>query len=543
MNPLEPTFGPYVLQKRLGVGGMAEAFEALRRGPAGFEQRVCLKRVLPALNADQTFREQFTLEARIAAMLRHNNIVGVIDFGEHEGTYYLAMELVEGVDLRTLLQRMNGRLPTELVVLVVHDLARALAYAHEPRDGRPGIVHRDISPSNLLLNNDGDLKLADFGIAKAMHTAGATASNVVKGKIQYMAPEQMLGTPVDGRADLFALGVLLYEVLCGRRPFDGQTDVDTMRRVIDGVRIPLRELAPDAPNELMQLAEDLLATNPEQRPAHAGLVLDRLPVVTATARRRMAAEVQRARNPGSASEATLPAAKVELPSPPQRPSGATPVATFAEPTRTRPGRPRSARPWMMLGASVLVGVGVGLFALLRTQSPSEADSSAATRSDKAQTARSVGESPQVPASKPAAPEAQTPLAPKPSEQPLKPSEVPPTVEPIESESKATAIAHEEEPRRSTREERRERAQEARSSKRHEKPDASDDVGKERATIHVVLIPWGEVWVDGRYMGRAPTDVVVSPGEHKLEVGKGSAERSQRITVKPGERRNVELELE
>src|SRR5690606_5661904 len=129
-----------------------------------------------------------------------------------------------------------------------------------------------------------------------------------------------------------------------------------MRRVIDGVRIPVRELAPDAPNELVQLAEELLATNPEQRPAHAGLVLDRLPVIASAARRRMATEVQRARNPASSTEPIVPAVKVDVPSLQQRSSAATtPAATFAEPTRTRPGRPRSARPWMTLGASVLVG--------------------------------------------------------------------------------------------------------------------------------------------------------------------------------------------
>ncbi len=229
MSAAEPRIGPYEVQRRLGVGGMAETLIAVRRGPGGFEQRVCLKRVLPAYAEDESFREAFLDEARLVARLRHTNIVQVYDFGRAGDSWYLALELIDGLDMQELLEALAARgerLPLDVLMLVAMELGHALDYAHRLAiGGAPAhVVHRDLSPSNVLLSTSGEVKLADFGIAKASTRTHHTATGIVKGKAPYMSPEQAQAQPVDGRTDLFALGVILYESLAGRRPFDGATD-------------------------------------------------------------------------------------------------------------------------------------------------------------------------------------------------------------------------------------------------------------------------------------------------------------------------------
>ncbi|HJL39602.1 MAG TPA: serine/threonine-protein kinase, partial [Polyangiaceae bacterium LLY-WYZ-15_(1-7)] len=273
VEALPRQFGSYVLERRLGVGGMAETFVARRAAYDGVEQRVCLKRVLPAFNQDPTFVRQFQREAKLAGRLRHSHVVGVLDFGEHQGEQYMALELVDGVDLRALLASSeDGRLPPALAALIALDLAYALEYAHEQ-----GVVHRDVTPSNVLLSQRGEVKLADFGVAKALTGATiATASGFVKGKVPYMAPEQMRGTDVDGRADVFSLGVTLFEMLAGRRPFVGQHDVEVMMKILEGERATLREVAPDVPEALAAAVEGCLHTDREQRWDDAGALIDAL---------------------------------------------------------------------------------------------------------------------------------------------------------------------------------------------------------------------------------------------------------------------------
>jgi serine/threonine-protein kinase len=187
-------FGSYLLDERIAAGGMAEVFRARRIGAAGFARQVCIKRVLPALCADPAFVEMFVDEARTGAQLRHGNIVAIDDFGEVGGQYFLCMELVSGVDLARLLRALarDGRAcPTDVAVVVATAMLRALDYAHRKvaRDGSPlGIVHRDVSPHNVLVSYAGEVKLSDFGIAKAASRTHQTAGRVVKGKLSYMAP-------------------------------------------------------------------------------------------------------------------------------------------------------------------------------------------------------------------------------------------------------------------------------------------------------------------------------------------------------------------
>jgi eukaryotic-like serine/threonine-protein kinase len=278
---VDARFGPFRILARLGRGGMAETFLAERAGPLGFVQRVCVKRILRDRADDPRLVRSFQDEARLAALLVHPNIVSVLDFGEEHGSWWMALELVDGLDLRALLVALRARgeaLPEELALFIVAEVTKALAYAHERRlpDGSPaGIVHRDVSPSNVLISYDGAVALADFGIARAAQNE-RTETGVVKGKVPYMPPEQALARPLDARADLFALGVMTFELLAGQRPFDGPSDLETLQNIVEGRRPSLAELAPATPRAVVQLVDALLEPSRDRRPASAAVVLDAL---------------------------------------------------------------------------------------------------------------------------------------------------------------------------------------------------------------------------------------------------------------------------
>jgi len=281
MSKLPSRFGPYELERRLGAGGMAETFVAVRRGPGGFEHRVCLKRILPAFEEDAEFVRLFLEEARIAATLRHANIVQVVDFGLVDGSHFLALELIDGLDLNALLaasRATQSPITSGIVSYLALELATALDFAHaaDSQGKATGVVHRDISPSNVLLSTAGEVKLADFGIAKAVSKTRVTRSGVIKGKVPYMAPEYALTAAFDIRSDLFALGVTLYEAMGGARPYDGATDLDTLRRAQAGEHIPLTERTPGAPTGLVQAIERLICPDPDDRFQTAAAFVDAL---------------------------------------------------------------------------------------------------------------------------------------------------------------------------------------------------------------------------------------------------------------------------
>ncbi len=276
-------FGDYELIERLGVGGMAETFVALRRGPGGFEQRVCLKRVLPSFAEDHDFVAMFLREARLSALLHHGHIARVLDFGLIDGAHYLTLELIEGTDLRALLLQLRSQgtvLDAGITSYIAQALAAALDFAHtaDERGHAMGVIHRDVSPSNVLLSQAGEVKLADFGIAKATNIPGSIQSGALKGKVPYMAPEYAHGRQCSPRSDLFSLGVLLYECLAGYRPFDGDHDIETLDRARHGRRDPLSRAAPDAPAALVDAIESLLDPEPDRRPPHAAALLSALDV-------------------------------------------------------------------------------------------------------------------------------------------------------------------------------------------------------------------------------------------------------------------------
>jgi hypothetical protein len=224
-------FGNYELLEKVAVGGMAEIFRARAAHGQGVQKTVCIKRIHPALSADAVFVAMFIEEARLGVAMTHGNIVPVFDFGCIDGRYYLAMEWVEGLDLAALSGRarvVGMRWPPELAAHVVIEVLEGLAYAHQKRDdqGRPlELVHRDVSPSNVLLSLDGQVKLLDFGIARSQAREFETRTGVIKGKPGYMSPEQAIGSHVDARADVWSCGAVLYELVSGERLSDGRRDL------------------------------------------------------------------------------------------------------------------------------------------------------------------------------------------------------------------------------------------------------------------------------------------------------------------------------
>ncbi len=224
--------GPYRIIRKLGQGGMAQVFLGVAFGASGFEKQVAVKLLLPELEHSAELVRALIEEARLGAQLAHKNLVQVHHLGVAEGRYYVVMDFVDGQDLATLARR--GLPPPELTLAIGEELARALDYVHRVGDGagRPlGLVHRDVSPSNVLLSRAGEVRLGDFGVAKATLLADITRGNVRKGKYAYMSPEQVAGEPLGPASDQFSLGVTLYELLAGRRPFDGEGPHDTMERV------------------------------------------------------------------------------------------------------------------------------------------------------------------------------------------------------------------------------------------------------------------------------------------------------------------------
>ncbi len=287
--------GVYQLLERLAVGGMAEIFLARRVAQAGFEKTVVVKRILPQLAQNDEFVHMFLDEARLAAQLHHPNIAHVYDVGVDEGLPYFVMEWVQGRELREVMYAAagSGGLPLEHAIKIVVSVAAALHHAHErlgPDHRSLGIVHRDVSPSNVLVTYDGGVKLLDFGVAKAARRRTETLAGTLKGKIAYMSPEQCRGEEVDRRSDVFALGILLYELTTGLRLYSRRSELAMLQEIVGrdaprpSSRIPgypqalerivVRALRRDA-GERYQTAEEL-ALDLEQLAAQSHLLLSQV---------------------------------------------------------------------------------------------------------------------------------------------------------------------------------------------------------------------------------------------------------------------------
>jgi serine/threonine protein kinase len=261
--------GRYELLRRLARGGMAELYLARAVGIHGFEKLCVLKLVLPHLAEDREFVEMFLREARIAARLDHPSIAHVSDIGELDGEPFFVMQFIHGRDLRTIVTELGeSPLPMSAALTIARDLAAGLHYVHERKDGdgKPlGLVHRDVSPSNVMVGYDGDIKLVDFGIAKSTEQRSSTRTGVLKGKVAYMSPEQCHGRKIDRRTDVFNLGILLYEMTTGQRLFAGDNDFYVMTRIVRGMYARPSEVKSDYPEALEAIVERALQVDPEDR--------------------------------------------------------------------------------------------------------------------------------------------------------------------------------------------------------------------------------------------------------------------------------------
>lgn len=263
--------GPYEVTELLASGGMAEIFLGRKAGPGGFQKQLVIKRITKRLVGDREIEAMFLDEARVQALLDHPNIVQIYDFGEEKGSYFIAMELVRGATLRWVIDNaaaVHRPIPTQHALRIVSDVLAGLHYAHE-RAGDDGaalkLIHRDISPVNVLLTRSGIAKLCDFGVAKSEIQSVHTRVGIVKGKFRYMSPEQLNGDPIDRRADLFAVGVVLWEMLVGRRLFDQYDEDDVVAAIRSGSYPPPSDLRPGLPRAVDRILRRALHLQRERR--------------------------------------------------------------------------------------------------------------------------------------------------------------------------------------------------------------------------------------------------------------------------------------
>ncbi len=266
-------FGKYTLLRVLAKGGMAELFLAIQKSVAGFEKLIVIKRILPSMNQDKAFIEMLLHEARIAATLSHPNIVQIFDVGQAEGLYFIAMEHVHGEDIRSIVRGMKVKnvpeFPLEHALAIAIGMCAGLMYAHDKRDldgTQLGIVHRDISPQNVVITFSGDVKIVDFGIAKSDNkTQTETKSGKLKGKVPYMSPEQARGEVIDARSDIFATGVMLFELTTGKRLFKGSSEFETLKLICEREYPRPSQVRPGYPPELERIVMKSLAKDVAER--------------------------------------------------------------------------------------------------------------------------------------------------------------------------------------------------------------------------------------------------------------------------------------
>lgn len=540
-KPVEQ-MGKYQLIRRLGRGGMAEVFLAKAAGPMGFAKTLVVKRILPHLVEEPQFIEMFLSEARLAAQLNHANVVQIFDFGEQDGSYFIAMEYIDGPSLQALLKRAGAegtQLPFTLCAKIVSLACEGLTYVHELADsetGHPlGLIHRDISSDNILLSRNGGVKVVDFGIAKVANPKHRTQTGIVKGKVAYMSPEQLRSEPLDPRADVFALGVVLYELITGKQPFEGESAVRLIQAILNEPMVETRERRKDVPKALEHILVKALAKERDERyrscrEFQAELERFVLQSGEPMGSAQIAELVRKLIPPAPTSgpvavappspqasmvtpPATLPSTEL-LPSPAQHAVAETRLiqgkaspreaSSAAETTLVTPAGARShpGRTAGLLGLIILVGVGGYLGLRGRQRSPEPMDGAAAVAPPVSQppptavpeAARKAPEVPEAARTSPAIPEA--PVAPAQATA----TQTPPDV-----------------------------AAAPRSSQQEEAPAL--------AHLRVVSKPSGMVSVNGKRVGKSPLELDVKPGKVNVAVeGNDDGERfdtSQSVVVNPG----------
>jgi serine/threonine-protein kinase len=586
----ENTLQQYRLLSLLARGGMGEVYLARHEGPAGFAKTVVIKQILKSLAAEDQFVEMFLNEARLAALLSHPNIVQIFELGHSDETYYIAMEYIHGKSLRAIkkrLRELSMNLPPPVAALIAAQVLRALHYAHTLANEEGellNIIHRDVSPENVLVGYSGVVKLVDFGIAKASSASDTTRSGMLKGKFAYMAPEQF-ASKVTPKADVYAVGVVLYEMLSGSPPFKGESDGALVRAILQDPVTPLKELGFDVPAVLDAIIMNALTKDPEQRYENAEAMAVALEeYVHSTGQKISNQSVSALVKELFGNEATQPSINTGLtpirrtntnPSNPGlaiEPTAASgphksPVRSSGSKPLTRPGvsqppaLPTPSRPPVpeeevdleskvqtkgsnkivpiaaAAGVLLLLG-GAGIFALTR---PSE---------------KPVKVDPVAVADPPAHPAATTPKPTEAANPPTPPTPVtPPPAEVAPPSEHHDAAA--------------ERVVEKGGSKSHKaapvKPAAHASkatpaptkqapalppipeaaAAPEPGTLSLRVNPYAEVFVDGRSYGQTPIEpVTLSPGHHTVTLKNPQlgADRKQDVVIKPHEQTAVRIDL-
>jgi serine/threonine protein kinase len=375
--------GPYELVRPIGTGGMGQVFLARHVGPEGFEKLIVLKTLRPDHSVDSRFVAMFLDEARLAARLIHPHVVHIFDFGEAGGTYYLAMEYIPGVDVASLcgeLRNLSRPLPLALACRIVIDTASGLHYAHDVRgsDGQPlGLVHRDVSPQNILVGYEGAVKVIDFGIAKAAGRLTQTRTGALKGKFAYMSPEQAAGKPIDRRSDIFALGVVFHELVTGKRLFERESETEVLRAVQDCAVGPPSKMSPEVPAAIDEVVMKALSKNRDARYAtahemltavEAFVVENRLPASPA----QLATFLRDIYPENVVREATPSSVPDTVASGRRDPPGASLAPTTVSGARRR----RTAGMAIGMGLAVVVIGGIATLALRKPQATDPASASA-----------------------------------------------------------------------------------------------------------------------------------------------------------------------
>jgi serine/threonine protein kinase len=265
-------YGKYIILGRIAIGGMAEVFYAKSYGVRGFQRLLVIKRILPHLSKDEEFVEMFVDEAKISVELNHANICQVTDLGKIDGNYFIAMEYINGKDLRAILKKcyiLQKPIPVDCAIYMMAEVIKGLEYAHKREDTISGrtfsVIHRDMSPQNVMVSYQGDVKIVDFGIAKTEFKLHKTQAGVLKGKFSYMSPEQAMGLELNHQTDIFSAGIILYEMLSGDRLFQGETDFETLEK-IKAAKVPdIQAVNPEVPDELAAIVRKALEKNLEKR--------------------------------------------------------------------------------------------------------------------------------------------------------------------------------------------------------------------------------------------------------------------------------------
>ncbi len=514
---------------------MAEIFYAERHGAMSFRRPVCIKRIRPTLSADSSFVQMFIDEAHTTSKLRHSNIVAVEDFGSEDGQLFLCMEWIHGLDGARLLRevdRSGTLLPVDAALHIIGEVLKALEYAHRKSEGGKAlqIIHRDVSPHNVMVSFAGEVKLTDFGIAKAASRLHQTQGDMVKGKIAYMAPEQAIGGVLDGRADLFAVGVMAFEFLTGRRPFTGK-ELELVQSLLRGDRPRVRDLRPEVSPEVEAFVDGLLQVQRDRRFADAshalealqllpvatggrslqrviaGLYPDQVSVVSPSARGSLpeAIAAALATSADMAAEATVPARRVVPEVAPAAASAAIPVRPNNEPTRTVPAQlpapypatnagPPPAGPGLSKGtmaAVVLASMAITavvILAVVKERPPRPTPGVVGTRV--IPVAHGAEVVPQGPTRVAAAVDAGGGVA------------AAAAVEPRVDAGVAAAV------------------------------DAGGRPAPQWANVVLRARPWGDVTVGGRRVGNEP--VRLRPGVHQVVVTQGERQFRQSISLRPGQ---------